>query len=149
MILLPGNNGEIYSGITDPISIEIHPSIYKSDFNATFTSATITVYLPIELELEVQKNDKIPESLTPTQEAIDNKIYNKYIYKYDEDDIKYGDQISGIDTLILHAYVDISTKDNTDVKIISTMDAVVKSNNDAAQEYNSYIPDEYRKNELL
>ena len=124
----------IYSGITDPVSINITPVLYKSDMNATFTSATVTLYLPVELELSVEKQDK---SLTYIgEETVNDRKYNKYQYTYSEDDIKYG-TASVVDSLVVHAYIDISAADLTVSDVIASVDATMKPNIDATTIFSS------------
>lgn len=148
-IITDSNDSEkntIFSGITDPLSIKINPVIYKSDSNAAFTSAAVTVYLPAELELDIQKNDKIPISTMPTQETIDGKLYNKYTYQYtDANEDEVEELKKGIiKTLVLHAYIDISTTDNTEVNVISVIDANMKTNRNAVENFDSITPVETR-----
>lgn len=138
---------EIYSGITDPLSININTVINKADADSTITGATLTIYLPTELEIDIQKTDRIPSEMNFPVESIDGKTYNKFVYKYTEDEIKYGDYSGSIDNLVLHAYIDISTLDNTEVTIISTIDASMKTNKTAVEDYSSAItPIESRTN---
>ncbi len=132
----------IYSGLNDPISINITPILYKSDMNATFTKATVAVYLPVELELSIEKGDKTPISTNKTQDG----LYNELIYEYTEDEIKYGDQGGIIPKLVLHAYVDISLSSEKNVTVKSIVDATLKPNIDAVTTYNSNTPVSYRTN---
>lgn len=131
----------IYSGITDPISIKISPSLYKSDPNATFVNLKVTIYLPIELELTTEKKDKTLTYIG--QETVNGRMYNKYEYIYSENNIKYG-TASVVDSLILHAYVDISAQDLTNSTIFAKVDATMKTNQDAITTFSSNISEIHR-----
>lgn len=124
----------IYSGITDPVSIRITPIISKSDPDATFKNLTLSIYLPAELELTTEKKDKV---LTYIGEAtINDRKYNEYQYIYSENDIKYG-TASVVDSLLIHAYIDISVQDSTISDIIAIVDAEMKTNKDTAEVFES------------
>lgn len=127
----------IYLGATDPMEIIINPVIYKSDMNATITNATISVYLPNNLEIYLKPGDKVYSS--KNQILIDNILYNVYNYEYTEDDIKYENNSAAgtIENLIVHAYISIDTKDNTSAQIKSTIDATLKPNIDAITTFNA------------
>lgn len=131
----------IYSGITDPISIKISPILYKSDPNATFTSAKVIVYLPVQLELTTEKRDKVLTHIG--QETIDGTLYNKYEYVYSENDIKYG-EASIVDSLIIHAYIDISTPDLTNTNVFAKIDATMKTNENATTTFSSNTSESLR-----
>lgn len=133
------NKSTIYSGITDPASIVIRPVIYKSHFNSTLKNTKITVYLPTALELDVQKGDKVP--IFVEQKTIDSITYNIYRYDYTEDDIKYEDEATAgvIEELVVHAYVNISTPDETKVNIISEIEGS-SLNNTTNMPYSDITP---------
>ena len=127
----------IYSGITDPMEIVINPVIYKSDMDASITGATVTVYLPTNLQLTIQNGDKTPQN--KPQQTIDGVVYNVYNYTYTEEDIKYENESAAqtIPNLKIHAYISINTPDNTSVNVISTIDANLKPNIDSTTTYSS------------
>lgn len=127
----------IYLGATDPMEIIINPVIYKSDPNATISNATVSVYLPSNLEIYIKKGDKSYSNAR--QQVIDNILYNVYDYTYTEDDIKYDNESAAgtIKTLVIHAYITIDTKDNTEAKIMSTIDATLKPNINAVTTFNA------------
>ncbi len=77
----------IYSGLTDPMEIQIRPIIYKSDNNATLTGASIEVSLPETINLSLQKGDKAYSSVRKEAKGVatpDNQgeiiTTNVYIY---------------------------------------------------------------------
>ena len=125
----------IYSGITDPLTIKINPILNKSDLNATFTSATLTILLPSELEISYEQGDPELGYLGPV--TLDGKSYNKYSYEYSEDDIKYG-EASVVDSLELHAYININVSNDTSVDVKATVDARLKPNTDATTIFEPY-----------
>lgn len=125
---------EIFSGITDPVTITITPALLKSTSDSTFKSATITVYLPKNLQLANETKDKKP-TISINDALNDN--YTAYTYSYTEDDIKYGDNPGEIDPLVIHAYIDISTIDYTSVNLIAEINAVLKPNDDATTTFES------------
>lgn len=137
------NKSSFYSGMTDPIEIEINPVIYKSDFDATITGATVSVYLPAELEIYEKTGDKkYDRSTSGGIEIIDGVQYKKYDYKYSESDINFENQsVSGtIPILHVHAYISIATQDRTNIKVLSRISGTLKSNADAVTVYTDISP---------
>ena len=137
-----------YSGMTDPIEIEITPSIRKDDFDATFTEATISVYLPKELEIYNKTGDKSYVTQTSDSEVtIGEKIYKVYNYEYSQQDIIFENesQSGTIPTLKLHAYIDIATPDNLNTDILVRISGKLKPNALSNQEYADVTPVEQRQ----
>ena len=91
--------------MTDPIEFEISPYIRKSDYDATFTGATISVYLPVELEIFQDVDDKAYNTQTSGGEVtldvdengtIVQRRYIVYNYDYSQEDIMFAtDSSSG------------------------------------------------------
>lgn len=102
-----------YVGSSDPLEIDVKPTIYKSDMDATIDSATIDVYLPNSLVISPQVRDKMYSSTrsdTLTENGITHN-YTVYTYIYTSDDIKYDNNSpSGtIPTLKIHANIGMNT----------------------------------------
>ncbi len=145
VVIKDSNDSEkqnIYSGINDPISINITPVLYKSDLDASFTSAKVVVYLPIELELTIEKGDRQPVSNNLTKDG----LYRELVYDYAEDEIKYGDQGGVIPKLVVHAYIDISLSKEKNVSIKTVLDATLRTNNEPVKDFSSNAPISTRTN---
>ena len=102
-----------YVGSSDPLEIDVKPTMYKSDMDATIDSATIDVYLPNSLVISPQVGDKMYSSTrndTLTENGTTNN-YTVYTYTYTSDDIKYDNNSpSGtIPTLKIHANIGMNT----------------------------------------
>ena len=137
-----------YSGMTDPIEIEITPSLSKSDFDATFTGATISVYLPKELEIYQKTGDKAYNAQTSGSEVeVYGKQYKVYNYDYTAGDINYeNESASGtIPVLLVHAYIDIATQDNTAADVLVRISAKLKPSATASNEFFDITPVEQRQ----
>lgn len=107
------SRGTYYVGSSDPLEIDVKPTIYKSDMDATIDSATIDVYLPNSLVISPQVGDKMYSSTrsdTLTENGITHN-YTVYTYTYTSDDIKYDNNSpSGtIPTLKIHANIGMNT----------------------------------------
>ena len=136
-----------YSGMTDPIKFTINPVIYKSDYDATITSATISVYLPEQLEIyEVLSDKKYNRSTSGNTETIDGVNYVVYNYDYSESDINFANEsVSGtIPNLVVHAYISLATEDRTNINVLARITGTLKTNNDATQTFISTLPVDQR-----
>lgn len=135
----------IYSGVNDPIEIIVNPVIYKSDFDAILSGASLFLYLPASLDLYLKNGDK-EYIFAVCNKYIDGVMYNIYEYRYSEEDIKYDNEsVSGtIPNLKVHAYSTIHTLDNTNAKIKAVISGTLKPNKDSTTEYTDGIPIEYR-----
>ena len=152
------NKNTFYSGMTDPIEFEISPYIRKSDYDATFTGATISVYLPVELEIFQDVDDKAYNTQTSGGEVTLNvdengtivqRRYRVYNYDYSQEDIMFSaDSSSGtIPNLKLHAYIDISIDDSTTkyYPVYANISAKLKPSMSSAEEYTDVAPIEKRQ----
>ena len=110
---------KFYLGMTDPIELEISPSV-KSILS--INDVKISVYLPETLELFLEQGDK--EYSSSTTEVINGKNYNKYVYTYSSEDIA-SSSVGTIPNLKIHAYIDITTPDNTYENIITEISSTV------------------------
>ena len=139
-----GSNKTIFhSGITDPIEFVINPVIYKSDFNSTITGATVSVFLPEQLEIYEKTGDKQYDRATSGGTVtIDGVNYKQYNYKYSESDINFeNESISGtIPILRVHAYIAITTQDNTNINVLSRISGTLKPNTDSTTVYTDVSP---------
>ena len=139
-----GSNKTIFhSGITDPIEFVINPVIYKSDFNSTITGATVSVFLPEQLEIYEKTGDKQYDRATSGGTVtIDGVNYKQYNYKYSESDINFeNESISGtIPILRVHAYIAIATQDNTNINVLSRISGTLKPNTDSTTVYTDVSP---------
>ena len=139
-----GSNKTIFhSGITDPIEFKINPVIYKSDFNSTITGATVSVFLPEQLEIYEKSGDKQYDRTTSGGTVtIDGVNYKQYNYNYSESDINFeNESVSGtIPILNVHAYIAIATPDRTDTKVLARISGTLKPNTDATTVYRDVSP---------
>ena len=136
-----------YSGMTDPIEFVINPIIYKSDFEATITGATVSVYLPETLEIYEKSSDKAYDrSTSGNLVTIDGVNYRVYNYNYSESDINFEEESASgtIPILKVHAYIALATKDNTNTKVITKISGTLKTNQDATTIYTDVTPIEKR-----
>ena len=105
-----------YSGLNDPIKFEIIPSV-STNANYSINDANIIVHLPKTLELYKMTGDKLPDS---EEEFSD---YIEYKYTFTSDDLKDGT----LPSLVIHAFISLSTKDNTSSNIIAKINTTAKN----------------------
>lgn len=132
-----------YSGMTDPIEFIINPVIYKSDYDSTITSATISVYLPEQLEIyEAQTDKKYNRDTSGNVETIDGVNYKVYNYDYSEHEINFDSHSASgtIPNLYVHAYISLATPDRSNVNVLTRINGTLKTATLPPQTYTSTMP---------
>ena len=126
-----------YVGSSDPLEIQVKPTIYTSDMDASINSVTIDVYLPNTLVISPQTGDKMytstrNDTLTENGTTIN---YTVYTYTYTSDDIKNNNSSSvTIPNIIIHVNIGMNTITNSSdagltTKIYSRIYGTVKPGN--------------------
>lgn len=116
----------IQSGQNDPMTIEVSPIIYSSNDDVALSDASIDVYLPTNIVIDMQSGDRQYKSVREEDLDIDDKKvkYNVYTYYYNESELKDSHGI--IPNLKIHANVAVDAINNTLARVFAKISGNVK-----------------------